>query len=1049
MKIKLLLLLSVSLGLIYYFLLYPVIYKHMFFNQFDFIQKQVLFIDAKRDATCWTTVRQIETYYSNTDIDEVLVQLNLEIIKDIVRRIWARASDDSSLLPMLTKRDIERAVPETLTGRLKDSFLVQDLSSKNFYDQYGKLSENWRVLSSVLDDYIVFRWDSTIQAYPKLKPLSENAMNYLADIIVSISAFVLREAHNLTHEGYISEEVLKAVFKDVVTDFDDNFSYISWDKHDYYFESQEEALSFLKKKNKAIIQGKVDALSQYNDVLSVETTYQNLFNKLVDIPLTEEASQHIVKHLNNLTRYVALGISSMFSSFNFAASPEHVFEKSSPYLLGDFEFYGDTEDYLSLNWVYDNLSHLFPVKLLSNGDVLLRRLNNVYQEISTAKINDAHDKTIKLLSYESDAVRDSGIHWKILGDIWKEDDVRSMDLFALELLAERISILATFLLQESEKRALSFKKDTIDVTDVNAIFNVKDMWMPLPFKHRFFSWFTEKNKNQFLSLHDSPYFIDISKQSGVKQTSYMSASDTYSIFESIGSGIGVGDVNDDGFVDIFLTGEGGNTLYINNGDQTFSDKTDFYNITDRNYDDSRQALFVDINNDGRLDLFIVHAYSKSQLFLQTDQGDFKNITDFSGIRTDYHAQTAVFFDMDNDGLLDLFVGHFGPNMKDHWEVRDIKKKMTLSPDLEKRLLEKFNKDAFYVAIDGKNGQKSQLYKNLGGGRFEDISNRSGIDSTGFVLAASAIDYDNDGDEDLYVVNDFGFDNLYINQGDNTFEEKASVFGLDDRGNGMNISFTDINEDGFWDSFVTVIDMYSKNLTFHFPKSSQQYLFDDYILNSSSYSSGNKLFLNQEGRRSKSVESDYIEPAAYGWCWGAQFFDYENDGDQDLYITNGYYEGSLAGSQFNHFLLSDGNHLYRTQAKSAESFQGNSRGVVALDLTNSGKKDLLVTNLFLPLKVFKNTSLNENSWIKIKLKGIKNNRYGVGSKVTVYTSDNKQFSQYVSIGSQYLTQDDTTLTFGLGSNVGIIKIRVIWPGKKEQIIDGPIDHNRVFQIVENV
>ena len=1038
-----------------YFALYPFIAKHLFFNQFDYIQNQISRIDSKRDATCWTTVRQIESYYADTALDEVLVQLNIEIIKDVIKRILFQASTNSKFLPMLTKQDIYKAIPESLSSQFNQLFVVEDLESKNFYNQYKKLSENWRVLYSVLDSYLVSKWDDSITSYPSLKPLSEEAMNYVATITIDITAIVLRESGKRVQQGSISEDVLKTVYQDIIRDFKDAIPTILRDQHTYYFESKEAVSQFLVQKNRVMMKEKMVALHRYNLVNEDKITYHDLLTKLVKIPITSEASELIVSYLNNFINYIGMGTNPMFGLVNYTNSPNAIFSGQFPYDLKDFK---SDYMYLSLNVIYEHLSKFFPVFLHSNGDVLLKK--GAYYEFSDQLSKDV--QTYKLLSYESDAVRDSGIHWKFLYSLWQDDKKLPVDAFGLELLAERVSIFLTYLLRESEKYALTLNKSTIDISDVKSIFKDDDFWMPFYMQKHASSWFNKGVKDQFFSEQKLPFFEDISQDVGINQESYFQQDYSKDILQYLGSGLGVGDVNNDGFIDVFLVREGGNKLYINNGDRTFSDKTAFYQLNDPNIKDTSQALFVDINNDGRLDLFTVHAYSNSQLFLQMKDGKFKNITNVSGIRTLYGAQTAVFFDMDNDGLLDLFVGHFGPSEHGNYRVSHIKKILG-EEGLDDSVVERFlktqtlnnNNDMFYdsnnffVALDGKNGQKSQLYKNFGGGRFENVTAKSQLLSTSFTLAAAAIDYNNDGYDDIYLANDFGADELFINQGDGTFKDMASMYQVNDRGNGMNISFIDVNEDGFWESFVTVIDMYTKNLTFRFPQSSEKFVFDDNILKSSTYLSGNKLFLNSGKFPSLAAEHDYIEPAVYGWCWGAQFFDYENDGDQDLYITNGYAEYSIAGNQANNFLLSDGRYLYRYDSDSPATFKQNSRGVVALDLTNTGIKDLLITNLFSSLTILKNNASQNNSWIKVKLRGIKSNRFGVGAKVTVFTANKKQFSQYVSIGSQYLTQDDTTLTFGLGLNATVTKIRVIWPGKKEQIIKGPFTINQLIEIKENV
>jgi len=266
---------------------------------------------------------------------------------------------------------------------------------------------------------------------------------------------------------------------------------------------------------------------------------------------------------------------------------------------------------------------------------------------------------------------------------------------------------------------------------------------------------------------------------------------------------------------------------------------------------------------------------------------------------------------------------------------------------------------------------------------------------------------------------------------------------------MNASLVDINKDGRLDLYVTVIDMFSKGLNYVLPNDNTIKNLDDRILKSAFYLSGNKLFLNTKSNGFLPVESKYFGPVNKGWSWGAKFFDYDNDGNDDAYITNGYIPGWWHGDQQNQFYLNIKNKFYHIKNHvSDESFKGNSRSVSAIDFANKGKLDLLVSNYLKHPSLLVNKSNNHNNWIKVKLRGIKNNYFGIGSNVKININGKKSLVKAITCGSGYLSQNGNTLFFGLNKTKAIDSIEVIWPGGDKQMVQGPIKSNRTIIINES-
>ena len=273
---------------------------------------------------------------------------------------------------------------------------------------------------------------------------------------------------------------------------------------------------------------------------------------------------------------------------------------------------------------------------------------------------------------------------------------------------------------------------------------------------------------------------------------------------------------------------------------------------------------------------------------------------------------------------------------------------------------------------------------------------------------------------------------------------------------MTVSLADVNYDGEWDVYVSVVDMFSKKIRNVFPQPDTVLQLDERIIGSSFYISGNKLFV-RDGAAFTPKEADYFEPGDRGWSWSANFFDYENDGDEDMYLANGWTEFGFNWYSHNQFFVRDGDSYYQyphieprqDSGGSPESFFGSSRSAVSVDLTNSGRMDLIVGEYVDPPRVFRNLHESENHWLKVRLRGIKNNHFGVGSTVRVFRSEGPAQMRMVSAGSNYLSQEDSTLTFGLGEANSVDRIEITWPGGRKQRVSGPLEVDRLYTIPEKI
>ncbi len=502
---------------------------------------------------------------------------------------------------------------------------------------------------------------------------------------------------------------------------------------------------------------------------------------------------------------------------------------------------------------------------------------------------------------------------------------------------------------------------------------------------------------------------------------------------SMGAAVSIVDFDRDGWPDIYVTnsGEGSkNHLYRNQHDGTFKDVAEEMGIADVNQPGtgvSMGAVWGDYDNDGYEDLFL-YKYGRPELFHNDAGHGFTRVTDQAGLPKWINANTAIWFDYDGDGLLDLFIGGYFSEDLDLWHLSTTK----VMPD------------SFEYA---RNGGRKYLFHNLGNGRFEEVSKQLGIDSNRWALAASAADLRGTGHPDLFIANDYGISELYVNDGKRFHEVGAEAgVGFAPK-SGMNVAYGDILNQGKYSIYVSNIS-------------------EDGIL-----IQGNNLWMPQDGANLKfdNLARD-LGVELGGWSFGAQFGDLNNDGNLDLYLTNGYISldrnrsywydfshvaggnsniigdaknwpaldgRSLSGYQQKHVWLNDGAGKFVDVAQAVgvtDTYDG--RAVAFADLWNRGVLDVIVANQRGPLLIYKNTVTPENKWIEFALEGTASNRSAIGARVTVFWNGQRQ-AQEVSGGSGFAAQNDRRLHFGLGKDPKIEKVEIRWPSGKLQEVDNPV------------
>ena len=583
-----------------------------------------------------------------------------------------------------------------------------------------------------------------------------------------------------------------------------------------------------------------------------------------------------------------------------------------------------------------------------------------------------------------------------------------------------------------------------------------------------FSCAEEKEIQDTLFITKTPIETGIQFQNTITSTPQLNILN-YIYFYN-GSGVAAADFNNDGLLDLYFTAnQTADKLYLNNGGLKFIDNTEIAGID--NADNwTTGVTTVDINNDGLLDIYVSklgefnHITGKNLLYINNgpnkdgiptfteDAAAYK--LDFKGLSTQ-----ASFFDYDLDGDLDLFLLNHSTNPNQNYgrgSIRNIPNE--ISGD---KLMENIN------------------------GRFENVSEKAGIlqSKIGYGLGVSISDINNDGYPDIYVGNDF-FENdyLYINQGDKTFTEmittKSGAIGHTTHYS-MGNDIADINNDGYTD--ILSVDMLPEDLKAYKTSGSEfnYQIYNNYLNNGYTRQfMQNTLQLNN-GNGSFSETAYKSGVAATEWSWSPLIADFDNDGLQDIYITNGIL-GATNDMDFISFIANDSiqknlgmgmeekdmafidmipekktvNYFFRNTGNNQFEDASNkwvipqpsfSNGAVYADLDNDGDLDIVTNNVNQPAFVLENTSerftkeaLNEakikapvRQFLKVKFQGDSLNSFGIGAKVIVFMNNGKMLKEnYTSRG--YLSSVAPELHFGIPYDK-IDSLHVIWPDKSFEVI----------------
>lgn len=539
------------------------------------------------------------------------------------------------------------------------------------------------------------------------------------------------------------------------------------------------------------------------------------------------------------------------------------------------------------------------------------------------------------------------------------------------------------------------------------------------------------------------------KQSGIEFSNNLTENDSLNYFTYayiyMGGGISAGDINNDGLIDLYFTGNMvPNKLYLNKGNLRFEDISGKAGVAG----DSRWykgTTMADVNNDGYLDIYcsVGGKFGKmeNQLFINNGDNTFTEKAEQYGIADKANSVQSTFFDFDLDGDLDLYIANYPPtsfNAPNHFYA--FKQKFPKENDVDR------------------------LFRN-DGDTFTDVTEEAGLKTFGLSLSATIGDINQDGWPDIYVSNDFSSpDYLFMNNGDGTFTDRVKQLARNTSFYGMGVDIADFNNDNLLD--ILQVDMTAQinrrskanmasmnpklfwstvNAGFHY-----QYMQNSLQMNNGNVHNSLPSFSNVS--RIGGVSST-------DWSWGPLFVDLDNDGWKDIFISNGTRreinnrdfflqidkkgvpkDSMLAKSlampseKIDNFVYRNNGDLTFEQVNKDWGIEhlGFSNGCVYVDLDNDGDLEIVTNNLDDYATVFENKSADYNNYITLKFKGTDKNPNGIGVKTTLYAGENQQF-QEMTLTRGFQSSVAPQIHFGLGKTDVIDSIQVTWPDRNVQTI----------------
>jgi len=992
------------------------------------IVEEITLLESQRDPKCYATASRLEDFMFGTPLaDEARFEKNI-LQKKWAKKIWLEAS-------ILTKNSAKKRISQLELQQVLNQYFSISQDNKGHWQlhfpdnqvirinlrdkvQYASIAYSLRAVLGVQQEFL-------LDVESELLPLDKESLELLTDYLDLFNLAVLKISDNSARKNnqlQISRSVFVNIWHELISVSSKKISDKNSQSHKQ-LTSNVVDLSFIKK----IIRQKISSYQTYNN-LSDRIFYRNLQVYFAKMNLSK-----------NIEDQKAFRESFTQSMIQFA-----------------FDVYKESERVA--------LSHGH--KVIRESDV--HQLVQSFIPHNTDEFEDVlffpklpRDKQITIESYDADAFRDNSSHWKYLDLAIKSTNLKPKlqpDPFALELMAENIALFGVLSLkvagvygkssgdkyllkQHYEKGLVSISKKVREhqLIQTSGVKNSE----------------IKSSSNKKKAQKTRKKFSDITEELGLKYMhrssdwlsrllrSYLKkAKNTGVIFIPPafgGSGIAAEDINNDGYTDLLILGGKGNRLYLNQQGDGFKDITrtsgiEWLREKDNQPGEPRQPIIADLNNDGLQDIIITYVDDTHRVYQNIDGTRFKDVSNLANLGgKNMVGGPATVADFNNDGLLDIYVTYFGHYTKG------------ILPKLKRT---------------NNNALPNQLFENIGGFRFKNITSGSGVDNKGWSQAVIHSDFNNDGWQDIIVGNDFGTNAYYQNNGDGTFTDKAAEFGTDKASYSMSIGIADLNQDLTPDIYVSNIVIMNKDEKYVSPNENTVMKFDSEKLSNMRVIEANDLFISDTENSlsyhlSKSVGRGY---SSTGWSWDADFFDYDNDGDSDLYVLNGMNEFNLytsdnpyftdtsnkqhsvyipvSSKESNVFFDNDDGKLNNISKGSGIDHLGNSRSAVYLDYDRDGDLDIAINNFHEAAIFYKNNlDTQSNHWLRIKLIGDvskKVNRDAIGAKLILTTTDGDFIWREIHATTGYMSVHPKKQHFGLG-DASIKQLKIVWPNNEIQIL----------------
>ncbi len=994
---------------------------------------QMCELESNRDAKCHATASRLEDFIYGTPLSFEARNDRIEFQKNYVRTIWQNYA--KALKQASGEVDKMKLLQETESTffTYKEDFLGISLyfpdNHKIFlterdHRQYSSVAYAYRAILSVQQ--------SNLFESEKLPVLENDQITYIKKSVDFAVLALLSEADQLARKEnkyqIEKEHIVKAIRK--------------------LFESVKAVVPSEMKKESTVVDQKTILYDIIEKKLAAYRNYNQINQKVF---------------LRNIQVY--------FAKIPWPSDAEESRQLRSFYTENLIQLTADMLNYAEQLAIQQRKNVIEYQEVYATVQAYMPHTINQFEDVTYFPKLGQEGKIV-IEAYDLDAFRDSGLHWQYLKfalNDKKEQFKAVPDAFALEMLVEGVAQFAVLLFREAGNHANALGQTALK--SENILFALKGIQQKINLYNKAIDDSTEANiisKESSKKDNTEAPFSEISEKINLnfyhknsdwlnrKIRSYVVKDDENLARLGIppafgGGGVAAEDIDNDGWVDILLLGGRGNQLFKNIGGKSFKNITKSAGISwqrpDGNYGEPRQPIIADFDNDGWQDIFISYANDKHRIYRNNGDGTFEDMTEqanFGGEGLVGGPCTA--FDFDKDGLLDIYIGYFGNYLKG--ELPTLKRHNT-------------------------NGTPNKLFKNTGSFIFKDVSTGSRIENSGWTQAVGHSDFNRDGWQDLIVGNDFGTNSYYLNNQDGTFTDVSKEIGTDKPSYTMNVGIGDLNRDMHPDFYISNIVVMEKDDKYVLPNEDTKAHFDPSSLSTMRVVEANDLFIssiepngNLKFTKSKSVGRGF---SSTGWSWDADFFDYDNDGDDDLYCLTGMNPYAVYGQENEYYQSPDGDSANVTFAKSQEepniffenknghlevlsntgglNYSGTSRSAAYLDFDNDGDLDIVVNEYQGEARFFENHSEKfENHWGKIKLTGDYAHgmtKDAIGTSLIITLPDGEKFWKEIHSTTGYLSGHPKEIHFGLGLHKKF-DLEIIWPNGNSQTLKN-LDANQSHQV----